>query len=84
MLAEKIRFLLNFLACDSEFGTYLCSRLVRRRRIFHVMMVKVSSFPFRSVVSISWSEFVQLIRVCSRFIKAFVQAKQKFWLKKYF
>lgn len=65
MLVEKIRLYSHFPCLWWCIGTYLCSHLARRRRIFHVMMVKVSSFPFRSVVSISWSEIVQLIRVCS-------------------
>lgn len=43
--------------------------------------LKFLSFPFRSVVSISWSEIVQLIRVCSLYIKAFVQSQQRFCLK---
>lgn len=64
--------------------TYLCSHLARRRRIFHVMMVKVSSFPLRSVVSISWSEIVQLIRVCSRFIKAICSKTAEFCLENNF
>lgn len=47
------------------------------------MTAKVSSFPFRSVVSISWSEIVQSIRVCSRFIKAFVQTQPEILFRKF-
>lgn len=46
MLVEKIFTLFIFLLCDSKFVHIYALISQRRRRIFHVMTVKVSSFPF--------------------------------------
>lgn len=59
---------LIFLRCASN-SVHVYALILREDgKIFMSPMAKVLSFPFLSVISISSSEIVQLIRVCSRFL----------------